>query len=99
MFYQLSVFWIFGPLPLYLLHKEWRTIDIYRGPNSIDGLLKDIMIQLPDVVLHSRLDKERDPPDLVDQLRPIGLHRPAPTVAVGTWIIYITDIVDQDPTE
>ncbi len=99
MFYQLSVFWIFGPLPLYLLHKEWRTIDIYRGPNSIDGLIKDIMIQLPDVVLHSRLDKERDPPDLVDQIRPIGLHRPAPAVAVGTWIIHITDIVDQDPAE
>ena len=99
MFYQLSVFWIFGPLPLYLLHKEWRTIDIYRGPNSIDGLIKDIMVQLPDVVLHSRLDKERDPPGLVDQILPIGLHRPAPAVAVGTWIIYITDIVDQDPTE
>lgn len=99
MFHQLSVFWIFGPLPLNLFHKEWCSIDIYGGPNSIDGLIKDIMVQLSDVVLHSRLDKERDPPDLVDQLRPIGLHRPAPAVAVGAWIIYITDIVDQDPTE
>ena len=99
MFHQLSVFWIFGPLPLNLFHKEWCSIDIYGGPNSIDGLIKDIMVQLSDVVLHSRLDKERDPPDLVDQIRPIGLHRPAPAVAVGTRIIHITDIVDQDPAE
>ena len=99
MFHQLSVFWIFGPLPLNLFHKEWCSIDIYGGPNSIDSLIKDIMVQLPDVVLHSRRNKERDPPGLVDQIRPIGLHRPAPAVAVGTRIIHITDIVDQDPAE
>ena len=99
MFHQLSVFWIFGPLPLNLFHKEWCSIDIYGGPNSIDSLIKDIMVQLPDVVLHSRRNKERDPPGLVDQILPIGLHRPAPAVAVGTRIIHITDIVDQDPAE
>lgn len=82
-----------------LLHEEWSTIDIYGGPNSIGSLVKDIMVQLPDIVLHSRLHKERDPRDLVNQIRPIGFHRPPPAVTVGAWIIYIADIIDQDPTE
>lgn len=99
MFHQLSVFWVFRPPLLDLLHEERRTIDIYGGPNGIGSLVKDIMIQLPDIVLDSRLDKDRDPPGLVDQICPVGFHRPPPAVTVGAGIIHIANIIDQDPTE
>ena len=57
------------------------------------------MIQLPDIVLDSRLHEDRNTADLVNQLLPIGFHGPPPAVAVGAGIIHIADIVNQDPAK
>lgn len=84
---------------LYLLYAERHAVDLEGRSHGVRRLFKYEVVQLPDVVLDPRLDIEPDPANLLDQILPIGLHRPAPAVAVRPRVVDIPDIVHQHTPE
>lgn len=82
-----------------LLHAERDPIDLERRCHRIRRLLEDEPIQLADVVFYSRLHIEPDPAHLLDQVLPIGFHRPPPAVTVRPRIIDVPNIVHKHASE
>lgn len=67
--------------------------------HSVRRLFKYKIVQLGDVVLNPRPDVEPNPAHLLNQVLPVGLHRPAPAIAVRPRIVDVPDIVHQHAPE
>ncbi len=73
-------------------------MDLQSNSNRITGLRKYKVIQLHDVILFAWLYIEPDPADTLNQIFPILLHQPTPSIRI-TRLIDEPNIVYQDTTE
>ena len=73
-------------------------MDLQSNGDRITGLRENEVIQLHDVILFTWLHIEPDPANTLDQIFPILLHRPTPSIRI-TRLIYKPNIVYQDTTE
>ena len=73
-------------------------MDLQGDSDGITSLRENEIIQLHDIILFTWLHIEPDPTDTLDQIFPILLHRPTPSIRI-TRLIYKPNIVYQDTTE